>query len=55
MLERDGRALLYMPLSNYANYNLDELREKILDPVTAIGLSYGGAHCGLISDASMPT
>jgi len=55
MLERDGHALLYMPLSNYAEYNLDALREKILDPVTAIGLSDGGAHCGLICDASMPT
>jgi len=55
MLERDGRALLYMPLSNYADYNLDALREKILDPVTTIGLSDGGAHCGLICDASMPT
>ena len=47
--------LLYMPLSNYADYNLDALREKILDPTTAIGLSDGGAHCGLICDASMPT
>lgn len=55
MLERDGHALLYMPLSNYADYNLDALREKILDPTTAIGLSDGGAHCGLICDASMPT
>ncbi len=55
MLEREGRALLYMPLANYAEYNLDALREMILDPVTTMGLSDGGAHCGLICDASMPT
>lgn len=55
MLERGGRALLYVPLANYAEYNLDALREMILDPATMMGLSDGGAHCGLICDASMPT
>ena len=55
MLEREGRELLYMPFSNYAAYNLDAVREMMLDPVTMLGLSDGGAHCGLICDASMPT
>jgi N-acyl-D-amino-acid deacylase len=55
MLERAGRELLYMPFSNYAAYNLDAVREMMLDPVTMLGLSDGGAHCGLICDASMPT
>ncbi len=55
MLERDGRELLYMPFANYSDYNFDALREMLLDPVTALGLSDGGAHCGLICDASMPT
>jgi N-acyl-D-aspartate/D-glutamate deacylase len=55
MLERDGRELLYMPFSNYAAYNLDAVREMMMDPVTMFGLSDGGAHCGLICDASMPT
>ena len=55
MLERNGRELLYMPFANYAEYNLDALREMLLDPVTTLGLSDGGAHCGLICDASMPT
>ena len=55
MLERDGRELLYMPFANYTEYNLDALREMLLDPATALGLSDGGAHCGLICDASMPT
>ncbi|MGH7780446.1 MAG: N-acyl-D-amino-acid deacylase family protein [Candidatus Binataceae bacterium] len=55
MLERNGRELLYMPFSNYAAYNLDAVREMMRDPVTMLGLSDGGAHCGLICDASMPT
>ena len=55
MLERNGRELLYMPLGNYAEYNHDALREMLLDPVTTLGLSDGGAHCGLICDASMPS
>jgi len=55
LLERNGRELLYMPLGNYAEYNHDALREMLLDPVTTLGLSDGGAHCGLICDASMPS
>jgi N-acyl-D-amino-acid deacylase len=55
MLERDGRELLYMPFANYSDYNFDALREMLTNPITALGLSDGGAHCGLICDASMPT
>jgi N-acyl-D-amino-acid deacylase len=55
MLERNGRELLYMPFGNYAEYNHNALREMLLDPVTTLGLSDGGAHCGLICDASMPS
>ncbi|MBI1817429.1 MAG: amidohydrolase family protein [Deltaproteobacteria bacterium] len=55
MLERDGRQLLFAPLANYVDGNFDALREMMLHPRTVIGLSDGGAHCGLICDASMPT
>ncbi len=57
LLERNGRELLYMPSSgNYAEYNHNALRGRmLLDPVTTLGLSDGGAHCGLICDASMPS
>jgi len=55
MLERGGREMLYMPFSNYAAYNLDAVREMMTDCATTLGLSDGGAHCGLICDASMPT
>lgn len=55
LLERNGREMLYVPFSNYAAYNLDAVREMMTDTTTTLGLSDGGAHCGLICDASMPT
>ena len=55
MLEKDGRGILYLPLLGYANGDLDAIREMMLHPKSVFGLSDGGAHCGLICDASMPT
>jgi N-acyl-D-aspartate/D-glutamate deacylase len=55
LLERDGRELLYFPLLNYANFDFEPIREMLLHPRTVLGLSDGGAHCGIICDASMPT
>jgi N-acyl-D-amino-acid deacylase len=55
MLEREGRQFLFAPLANYVDANFDALREMLTHPRSVIGLSDGGAHCGLICDASMPT
>ena len=55
MLEDEGRGLLYVPILNYANGHLDPIREMMLHPRAALGLADGGAHCGVICDASMPT
>jgi len=55
LLERGGRQFLFAPLANYVDANFDALREMMLHPRTVLGLSDGGAHCGLICDASMPT
>ncbi len=55
LLERDGRQFLFAPLANYVDANFDAVREMMLHPRTVLGLSDGGAHCGLICDASMPT
>jgi N-acyl-D-amino-acid deacylase len=55
MLEREGRGLLYLPLLGYAGGSLEAIREMMLHPQAVFGLSDGGAHCGLICDASMPT
>ena len=46
---------LFAPFSNYAHGNLDACGEMMRDPNTVIGLGDGGAHVGLISDASFPT
>jgi N-acyl-D-aspartate/D-glutamate deacylase len=55
LLARDGRELLYLPLLNYAGFDLEPVREMLLHPDTVVGLGDGGAHCGLICDASAPT
>jgi N-acyl-D-amino-acid deacylase len=55
LLEHEGRQFLFAPLANYVDTNFDALREMMLHPRTVLGLSDGGAHCGLICDASMPT
>ena len=51
----DGENVLFAPLFNYAHNNLDATREMMMHPRVAMGLSDGGAHCGVICDASMPT
>jgi N-acyl-D-amino-acid deacylase len=55
LLEANGQALLFSPLASYAEGDLEAVREMMLHPRTVLGLSDGGAHCGLICDASMPT
>ncbi len=55
LAEDDGRAFLYTPFSNYAEGNLDACGEMLRHPDTVFGLGDGGAHVGLIADASFPT
>ena len=55
MLGHDGRELLMFAIMGYAHYSLDDMREMILHPQARLGLSDGGAHCGVICDASIPT
>jgi N-acyl-D-aspartate/D-glutamate deacylase len=55
MLTDDGRGMLYVPFLNYADGNLDVVREMLREPSAVPGLSDGGAHCGIICDASFPT
>ena len=47
--------MLLLPLFNYADTNHDALYEQMQDPTAILGLADGGAHCGTICDASMPT
>lgn len=55
MLSDDGRGMLYVPFLNYADGNLDAAYAMLRDPSAVPGLSDGGAHCGIICDASFPT
>ena len=55
LLEDDGRAFLFSPNTNYADYNLDACHEMISHPRSCLGLSDGGAHVGHISDSGYPT
>ena len=55
LLENDGRGMLYVPFVNYHAGNLDAVREMLTHPNAVPGLSDGGAHCGIICDASFPT
>ncbi len=55
LLAQGGKALLFAPLANYVDGDFEALREMMVHPRTVLGLSDGGAHCGLICDASMPT
>ncbi len=55
MCEQDGRAMLLMPTLNFVRGNHDALYEMLSHPDVILGLADGGAHCGLICDASTPT
>ena len=55
MLECDAGAMLMLPFFNYAEGNHDAIYEMMSHPAAVSGLSDGGAHCGMICDASYPT
>ncbi|MDT5109481.1 MAG: N-acyl-D-amino-acid deacylase [Mycobacterium sp.] len=55
LLGANGREFLLLPLLNYAGNNYDHLHDMMSDPVSIQGLGDGGAHCGIVCDASMTT
>lgn len=55
LMERDGTTILYRPLYNYTDRNLDVVLEMMRHRDTVMGLGDGGAHYGYICDASFPT
>jgi N-acyl-D-aspartate/D-glutamate deacylase len=52
LLENDGKNILYRPQSNYTYGDLETVKDMMLDPNTLIGLGDGGAHMGILTDAS---
>ena len=55
MLKDDGRELLLLPFFNYSDGDLGPMLEMIDHERTVLSLGDGGAHCGLICDASLTT
>jgi N-acyl-D-aspartate/D-glutamate deacylase len=55
MIANDGQTLFYSARANYQDGNFDVCREQILHPNTVMGLGDGGAHVGVICDASFTT
>ena len=55
LAEEQGAALLYFPLMNYLDGDLEMVREMLTHPQASFGLSDAGAHCGTVCDGSFPT
>lgn len=55
LLKDEGKRLFYLPAANYSDGNLNAVREMLGHPDTLMALADGGAHYGLICDASFPT
>jgi N-acyl-D-aspartate/D-glutamate deacylase len=52
LMERDGKSILYLPVTNFAAGDLDAVRDMIAHPNTLLGLGDGGAHVGIMCDAT---
>ena len=55
LIEGDGTNLFLFPSTNYVTGDFGPVREMLTDEATLLGLSDGGAHCGVICDASVPS
>ena len=55
MMKNNGTNLIYACFTPYENYKLDFVEQAYGLKSSVAGGSDGGAHCGLICDASMPT
>ena len=55
LVQGEGKELFYQPLGGYHTYDLEPHKKLLEHPNVLFGLSDGGAHCGVIADAGMPT
>ena len=55
MMADGGTGMIYLPVINYMDGNLDFVHGLLQRDDTLVSLSDGGAHCGTICDAAAPT
>jgi N-acyl-D-aspartate/D-glutamate deacylase len=55
LLDDDGHAMLLVALANFEDNSLDTVGELLRHRDVVLGLGDGGAHYGMICDASFPT
>jgi N-acyl-D-amino-acid deacylase len=55
MLKDEGKELLLLTFFNYSDGNLDLMYELFNNERAVVSLGDGGAHCGVICDASLQT
>jgi N-acyl-D-aspartate/D-glutamate deacylase len=55
LLDDDGHAMMLVALANFENNSLDTVGELMRRDDVVLGLGDGGAHYGMICDASYPT
>ena len=55
LMADDGNGMIYLPILNYMDGNLDFTKELLQRDDIVASLSDGGAHCGTICDAASPT
>ncbi|KRB83014.1 amidohydrolase [Sphingomonas sp. Root710] len=55
MVASGGKAIFYFPAANYRDARLDSVRKMMTHARGVPGLGDGGAHYGIVCDASFPT
>jgi N-acyl-D-aspartate/D-glutamate deacylase len=55
LIDDDGKGFIFTALVNYANYDMEAVKTMYAQQHVIPGLSDGGAHVAVISDASFPT
>lgn len=55
LLDDDGHAMLLVTLANFRDASLDTVADLVRRDDVVLGLGDGGAHYGMICDASFPT
>ncbi len=55
MMAEHGNGIVYFPIFNYSYHDFSHLHRLLQHPDTMVSLGDGGAHCGYITDAGLPT